>query len=86
VFELDLAASDADGDDVDVSATGLPAGAELDGERGRLSWRPGADDLGTYVVEVIATDVWGAATRETLEIVVSNELPPPLRSRGRRSL
>jgi para-nitrobenzyl esterase len=82
--DLLLRADDADGDDVDFAVSGLPTGAELDPETGRLRWRPSPEDVGTHVLAVTATDVWGATDSGTLTLEVSDGLPPPRPGGGRR--
>ena len=83
-LELTFRAIDPDGDDVDYSVSVLPPGARLDSEDGTFSWRPGADHVGSHPIDVTATDVWGAATTGSLEIEVSDELPPPRQAGVRR--
>ncbi len=81
---MGVVASVPNGDDVDVSASGLPEGAQLDGERGRPSWRPGQDDVGSHAIKITATDVRGASSIGALVIEVSDELPPPRQPGGRQ--
>ena len=83
-YEIDLDPSDPDGDDVDVTMPNPPRGADLDAERGVLVWRPELDQVGSYSVEVTATDVWSATTAGILEIVVVEGPPAPRESGGRR--
>ena len=43
-----LSATDADGDTLTYSASGLPAGASFEPATGVFSWTPGYDQSGTY--------------------------------------
>ncbi len=76
-------AEDPDGDDVDFTATGLPAEAHLDGETGALRWRTGPGDIGTHRLVLTATDVWGASSSGELVIEVTDGVPPPRWTVGR---
>ncbi len=84
MVDLVITADSPGGDDIDFSAANLPDGARLDSESGRLRWRPGPDDLGTHVIQVAATDVWGATDVGPLVIEVVDELPSPRPTGGRR--
>lgn len=67
-------ASDADGDPLTFSITGLPAGAAFDGASGRFIWTPGAGDLGSRLATVRVSD--GRATdQETFALTVLPEIP-----------
>jgi hypothetical protein len=70
-------ASDPDaGDIVSLSVQGLPPGANFPVPApgnpiySTLTWRPTADDIGTYTVTVIATDNRGAQDSATIQIDV----------------
>ena len=49
-------ASDADGDSLTYSATGLPAGASFNTATGEFSWTPADGEAGNYVVTFEVTD------------------------------
>jgi len=54
LFELQPAATDADGDALTFSAENLPPWASFDSSNGRISGTPGADDVGAYESITIA--------------------------------
>jgi len=47
-LNITVKASDADGDNLTYSASGLPSGANLDGESGSFKWTPAEGDEGSY--------------------------------------
>jgi hypothetical protein len=51
-----LAATDAPGEVLRYTATGLPTGARLHPETGELRWKPGAGDVGIHTLQVTADD------------------------------
>jgi len=68
-MQLLIAATDANGDPLSFTASGLPAGATLDAATGLLSWRPTAAQCGRHTVTFVVSD--GAASdSETVTIVV----------------
>jgi hypothetical protein len=48
-----------------------PAGMTVDSVTGRLSWRPGPDEVGTHAVEVAVADAEGAESAMRFELNVS---------------
>jgi hypothetical protein len=77
-YQLDVIASDADGDPISLSAslTGTPGAsfADLGGGTGRFSWNTTSVDEGTYQVPLTAT-ANGKAANATLRVrVADNEL------------
>lgn len=86
VLALTLGATDADGDILTYSATGLPAGATLDGATGVLEWAPGFEAAGVYATTLSVTD-GAAADTETIKITVRDvQRPPVLEPIGGRAL
>ena len=74
---LPLAASDPDGDAVELTAVGLPDGARLDAAAGEITWTPGFDQAGRHPVTVRASD--GDLADEALVIIeVSDTNRPPV--------
>ena len=68
-----VSASDADGDSLTYSATGLPSGAAFDPATRAFSWTPGYNQSGSYTVSVQVTD--GRSTDyEDITITVGNML------------
>ncbi len=55
-LNLQLQATDADGDPVTWSATGLPLGAVMDPISGQLRWTPAYGQAGAYPMTVTASD------------------------------
>ncbi len=83
-----LSATDQDGDGLTFSASGLPAGATLDGGTGAFSWTPGYDQAGGHAVTFTVTDD-GTPARDDSETVTitANDVnrAPVLGSVGNRS-
>jgi len=69
-----LTASDADADPLLFSATGLPAGAALDGTSGRFIWTPAAGDLGSRLMTFSVSD-GQLSDNETVAITVIPGIP-----------
>ena len=78
-FTLQLSAQDADKEDVDklsYSATGLPAGANLDAKSGLLSWKPNFDQSGSYeVIFAISDEEFNDTTKATFTVNHVNRSP-----------
>jgi hypothetical protein len=79
LVSIQLSASDADGDTLGYSASGLPSGASLSGA-GLFSWTPTNAAAGTTVVSFTATDCTGRAASQSVSITVNPVLPPHLAS------
>ncbi len=67
-------------DDVDVfvrySLVDAPEGMAINTITGELSWLPTIDDLGSYSIEVIVSDLSGGQTRQSFDLEVrDNEAP-----------
>lgn len=72
---LNFSAEDPDGDSVELSASGLPGGANFDAGSGTVTWQTGADQSGTYNFTVTASD--GTDSVETSGTIIVNLPPPP---------
>jgi hypothetical protein len=85
-LSFSVSATDPDGDTVTYSASGLPTGATFSGQT--FSWTPGYDKAGTYNVDFIARDGYGAqSSPRTVTITVNNvNRPPVLSSIGNKSV
>ncbi len=55
-LQFTIAAADVDGDALQLSATGLPAGATFDTTTRQFRWTPGFEQAGNYQVKVRASD------------------------------
>jgi VCBS repeat-containing protein len=69
-LSFSISATDADGDSISYSATGLPSGASFSGST--FSWTPDYTQAGPYTVTFTATDSNSAADSETITITVNN--------------
>ena len=72
-----VAATDADGDALTYSASGLPAGANFDAGTRTFSWTPGYDQAGPYSVTVTVTD-GTTPVSETIAITIGNTNRAPV--------
>jgi hypothetical protein len=79
LVSIQLSASDADGDTLGYSSSGLPSGASLSGA-GLFSWTPTNAAAGTTVVSFTATDCTGRSASQSVAITVNPVLPPHLAS------
>ncbi len=73
-----VSGSDADGDLLTYSATGLPSGATLDSVTGAFSWTPNFTQAGNYPVTFTITDTLDGSYSETVWFTVNNVNRPPL--------
>src|SRR2546428_11701802 len=75
-----VAASDADGDGLTYSASGLPAGASFDAATKTFSWTPAFDQAGPYSVTFTASDngAPALAASETIAITIANTNRAPV--------
>lgn len=72
-------ASDADGDALSFSATGLPAWATLNSQTGQISGTPAEANVGTTADIVISvSDGEATASLPTFRITITSALPPPV--------
>lgn len=72
-FQLEIKAVDPDGMNQDLIrylAVDLPEGARLDEQTGQFTWSPSIRQVGTHRFEIVATDQYGAAASQNVEIRV----------------
>ena len=67
-----ITATDADGEALTFTATGLPSGASFTPGSRSFAWTPGFTQAGTYHVIFTVTDVNAAGDSEDVTIVVAN--------------
>jgi hypothetical protein len=77
--QIQLSASDADGDAITYTASGLPSGASLSGA-GLFSWTPTNAHAGAHAIVFTATDCTGRAASQSVTLTVNPVLPPHLTS------
>jgi uncharacterized repeat protein (TIGR03806 family) len=82
-LEIQVAASDADGDLVLLTASPLPSGAEF-GPAGILRWIPTLAQVGVHRIDFDARDCTGRSARRTVAVEVRSA-PPHLTSLDRSS-
>ncbi len=68
---LPLEVSDPDGDPVRCTATGLPAGAELEEASWRILWVPGDSAVGNHEIVVQCHDISGPSAAVTTRVIIS---------------
>ena len=72
-FQLEIKAVDPDGMNRDLIrylAVDLPEGARLNERTGQFTWNPSIRQVGTHRFEIVATDQYGAAASQNVEIRV----------------
>lgn len=72
-FQLEIKAVDPDGMNQDLIrylAVDLPEGARLNERTGQFTWSPSIRQVGTHRFEIVATDQYGAAASQNVEIRV----------------
>ncbi len=79
LVQLQLSASDADGDSISFTASGLPSGASLSAA-GLFSWTPTNAHAGSHTIVFTATDCTGRGASQSTTITVNPVLPPHLSS------
>ncbi len=75
-LQFTVTATDAEGDAVTFTATGVPSGATFDSTTGVFNW-PKAGALGTYTVSIQPSDGFALGASVAVQIVVSTSPPPP---------
>ena len=69
-FSYDIVTDDPDGDDINITINNKPEGMNFDPEKSRIIWEFNEEDFGTYDVEIVVTDEYGAATFQELNLVI----------------
>ncbi|RMD95280.1 MAG: choice-of-anchor D domain-containing protein, partial [Calditrichaeota bacterium] len=81
VLQVDLAATDPDGDAIALTALQLPSFATLTDSgngKGSLQFAPAAADTGTFTIIVVATDNWVQPLSDSLTFILTvNPKPIP---------
>ena len=75
-FELQVLASDPEGDPVQLSAADLPPGATFDPASGLLTYTPGYDAAGLHTVRLGASDGRARSERSVELLVLDTNRPP----------
>lgn len=84
-FRVELAAEDPDGDrTLRFRLLEGPQGMTVDPVSGRVSWRPGADAVGSHAVEVAVGDSFGAESAMRFELNVAGGAPDAKASPAKR--
>jgi hypothetical protein len=84
-FHAELAAEDPDGDrTLRFRLLAGPQGMTVDPVSGRVSWRPGADAIGSHTVEVAVGDSFGAESAMRFELSVAGGAPEAQASPAKR--
>lgn len=78
---FDVTGSDAEGDQLTFSVTGLPVGATFDTNTGHFSWTPGAADAGAHPIVFSASDGL-LSDSEAITITITAENNPPVSNPG----
>ncbi|TAN62069.1 tandem-95 repeat protein, partial [bacterium] len=73
-----ISATDADGDALTYSASGLPTGAAFNAATRAFSWTPDYAQAGSYSVTFSANDGKGGTASETIAITVTNVSRAPV--------
>ena len=77
LLEISLSATDPDGTALTYSATGVPAGADLNPSTGRFAWTPGYDRAGDYPVTFRVSDGIDSDTESIVIHVIDRDVTPP---------
>lgn len=84
LVQVQLQATDDDGDSVTFSAASLPAGATLS-PMGLFGWTPSASQLGSTTVAFQVQDCTGLTASQDVRIDVSAQTAPPAASKKKKS-
>ncbi len=79
-LSITLQMSDPDKEDqgkLTVTTENLPAGAELNESTGEINWTPGYEQSGSYSVNYLVTDSFGATAAGSLTLNIENVNRPP---------
>ncbi|WP_277212588.1 putative Ig domain-containing protein [Isoptericola croceus] len=71
-LRFEVTASDGDGDEITLSVAKLPQGASFDATSGAFAWTPSRDQVGGHQVEFVATDTFGASSKRSVTITVTD--------------
>ncbi len=77
-LNINLSASDADGNNLTYSVSGNPSGSSLSGNT--FSWTPTSTQSGSYTVTFTVDDGVGSSDSETITISVTDKNLPPVLS------
>ncbi len=78
-----LRATDADDDELVYDLLTAPKGLSLNGQTGKLSWRPDFHQAGAHEVQVQVKDIHGGVSHTTVSFQIENtNRPPVLLSKG----
>jgi hypothetical protein len=85
-YSYTLTASDADGGVLSYSLVTRPAGMNIDGISGLITWTPGSAQVGTQAVMARVTDPTGLFATQPFSIVVADANDPPVANNNAYSL
>ncbi len=71
VYQYEVHADDADGDDVRYSFASAPGGMTINAVTGRIAWPITAQPRGRYPIEVVAEDGGGGRTLQTFTLTLN---------------
>lgn len=77
-YSYTLTATDAEGEDITLSASTTPDWLSFDAETGVLSGTPSNDEVGDHAVTLVVEDATGGATEQTFTITVANTNDAPV--------
>ncbi|WP_293313893.1 putative Ig domain-containing protein [Microcoleus sp. PH2017_08_TRC_O_A] len=69
-YKYQVLATDPENDSLRYSLGTKPEGMKIDGRTGAIEWTPGANAVGTYEVEVLATDAQGGVGNQKFAVSV----------------
>ncbi len=75
-YRYDVFATDADSDPLTYDLVNSPQGMTIDA-RGRITWLPGLNMIGTYPVQAVVTDPYGASDTQNFTITTTGDIDPP---------
>lgn len=70
-FSYTVSAEDPDGDPLDFTLRGAPAGMTIEPATGLISWEYGREDSGVHTVTIIVTDSEGAQAVQELTLTIN---------------
>ena len=78
-FTYTVVAEDPDGDPIDFTLRGAPAGMTIEPATGLISWEYGGEDSGDYTVTIIVSDSEGAQAVQKLTLTINPDEESALR-------